>query len=543
MIPFPLHSGDLCPMLAMHAPDGMFTMSVNIVFGVIAAILVGGALVSLARRGDHRMAPVMGVMAAFVFAAQMVNFPIAAGTTGHLLGGTLAAILLGPGAGTVVMAVVILFQAMLGDGGITVLGANIFNMGIVGTCLAYYVYRAMLGRSDPRPARVVAAGFFAAWLAVVLASVFVSLQLAVSGTAAFDRALPAMVLVHMAIGVGEALITAGVLAFIIKTRPGLLYDRTAAAPRALGRGVIVLGLGASLVIGVGLSLLPTLWDYPDGLESVAIRKGFLFEECCRSPDGSLESLPAYPIGVRLENVRGAVTAVHRYANRGGGIEVGDVVGAVDGMPTPDLAAVASVLRFDEGARTFGLKEGQRISLVVNRGGRERRFSIAAASSPAAGTREPILALLPDYTVPGLKRHAQHQRGGGDRDHRRISHFLCCRSGVYAARTAGGRTIASRLHGRRRGQERMSARRTAHISRAAASLPGASGFTDQACLPAGVGGVRGDGSAEAFDADRCVRADFDPAAAGECPAVREVCAKVCSGVAVCGVGELSVAFLQ
>ena len=265
-------------LLAMHAPDGLFSLPVNIVFGVVVLALVGVACARLARRQDHRLVPLMGILAAFVFAGQMVNFPVAAGTTGHLLGGTLAAILLGPWAATVVMAAVILFQAFLGDGGITALGPNIFNMGIVGTGLAYFVYRAFVGQAFDRPVRVVAASFFAAWVAVPLASVFTSLQLAVSGTVSLSRALPAMVLTHMLIGVGEAVITAGVIAFVLKTRPDLLYGRTAAEGRPVGRLTLFLGLAVSLVIATGLSLLPRLWDYPDGLEFVGRELGFLAEE-------------------------------------------------------------------------------------------------------------------------------------------------------------------------------------------------------------------------------------------------------------------------
>jgi cobalt/nickel transport system permease protein len=396
----------------MHATDGLFSMPVNVLFGMIAALVVGVALLKLARRSDHRLAPVMGVMAAFVFAAQMVNFPIAAGTTGHLLGGTLAAILLGPWAGTVVMAVVVIFQAMLGDGGITVLGPNIFNMGIIGTCLAYYVYRAMVGGAGSQPGRVVAAGFFSAWLAVVLASVFVSLQLAVSGRATLERVLPAMVLTHMAIGVGEALITAGVLAFIVKTRPGLLYDWNSRQPHAAGRMVIVMGLGASLAIGVFLSLLPALWAFPDGLEFVGIQKGFLFEDCRKAENGAMEMLPAYPLGVKLAMAQGTVTAVHRYANQAGAVEEGDVLRAVNGVPTPDLAAVAAALRFDERAKTFGVKAGETINVVLDRTGQERQLSVRAASAPVAGARVPIIALLPDYAVPGIGGMLSTSLAGG-----------------------------------------------------------------------------------------------------------------------------------
>lgn len=272
-------------ILAMHARDGLFSMPVNLVFAGVVLLVLAAASAITGRRRDPRAVPLMGIMAAFIFAGQMVNFPIASGTTGHLLGGTLAAILLGPWAATLVMAAVIVFQALLGDGGVTVLGPNIFNMGVVGTCLAWLVYRAVVGSgrasqtgaAGAAPARIVAAAFFAAWLAVVLASVFVSLQLAVSGTVSLARALPAMVGVHMLIGVGEALITASIVAFVLKTRPELLHDAATAERRPLGRPVVIFGLVAALVVGLFLSLLPTLWNHPDGLEYVGVNLGFMRE--------------------------------------------------------------------------------------------------------------------------------------------------------------------------------------------------------------------------------------------------------------------------
>jgi cobalt/nickel transport system permease protein len=273
-------------LLAMHAPDGLYSLPVNIVFGLVVCALVTASCRTLSRRQDHRLVPLMGLLAAFVFAGQMVNFPIASGTTGHLLGGTLAAILVGPWAGTVIMAAVIVFQALLGDGGLTVLGPNIFNMGVVGTCLAYFIYRAFVGRAFEHPARVVAASFFAAWAAVPLASVFASLQLAVSGTASLSRALPAMVLTHMAIGIGEALITAGVVAFVLKTRPDLLYGRPDTESHPIDRRTLALGLVVSLFIATFLSLLPGFWDYPDGLEYVGLQQGFLVPEAHAAEDGA-----------------------------------------------------------------------------------------------------------------------------------------------------------------------------------------------------------------------------------------------------------------
>jgi cobalt/nickel transport system permease protein len=310
----------------MHAPDGLFSLPVNVVFAVVVFALVAASCRVLSRRQDHRLVPLMGLLAAFVFAGQMVNFPIASGTTGHLLGGTLAAILVGPWAGTVVMAAVIVFQALLGDGGLTVLGPNIFNMGIVGTCLAYFVYRAFVGRAFERPTRIVAASFFAAWVAVPLASVFVSLQLAVSGTASLSRVLPAMVLTHMAIGIGEALITAGVVAFVLKTRPELLYDRPGGAGERVGRLTLTFGLAGALVVATCLSLLPRLWDYPDGLEYVGLVQGFLAEEARAAGDGSLALLPDYTVpglsGIISTSVAGAIGTLVMFV---GAMQVGRVL--------------------------------------------------------------------------------------------------------------------------------------------------------------------------------------------------------------------------
>jgi cobalt/nickel transport system permease protein len=170
----------------------------------------------------------MGVMAAFIYAAQMFNFQVVGGTSGHLLGGVLAAVLLGPWAGTLVMACVIAVQALIfQDGGLVVMGANIFNMGVVGTVGGFYLYLALtrlLGGEDR--ARIPAAGI-AAWVSVVAGSACMAVELAVSGTSPLAVALPAMVGVHALIGIGEALITMGALAFISVTRSDLLRLRDA----------------------------------------------------------------------------------------------------------------------------------------------------------------------------------------------------------------------------------------------------------------------------------------------------------------------------
>jgi cobalt/nickel transport system permease protein len=163
----------------------------------------------------------------------MINFPIPGGTSGHLLGGTLAGILLGPWAGSLVMTVVFIVQAMLfQDGGLTVLGANIFNMGLIGTFLGYYLYRtirSLLGMNNWR-SMAIATGV-SAWAGVVVASLICAIELALSGTIPLAVALTSMLTWHILIGIGEAVITLVAVSFIWRTRPDLLFDRPRPARR------------------------------------------------------------------------------------------------------------------------------------------------------------------------------------------------------------------------------------------------------------------------------------------------------------------------
>ncbi len=167
----------------------------------------------------------MGVISAFVFAAQMVNFPVVGGTSGHLLGGILAAILVGPYVAAVVISVVLLVQCIIfQDGGLTALGANIFNMSIVGTMGGYLVYlgvRKISGKHGP----IMPATAIASWFSVVLASLFCSFELVLSEISPLNVVLPAMLSIHMLIGIGEAMITCFVVGFVIKVRPDLIYGK------------------------------------------------------------------------------------------------------------------------------------------------------------------------------------------------------------------------------------------------------------------------------------------------------------------------------
>ena len=216
----------------MHIPDGFLDPGVAAATGVVA----GGAVVVGLRRAeatfDERRAPLLGVTAAFVFAAQMLNFPVAGGTSGHFLGAALATVLLGPWLACLVLAVVLLVQAFLfADGGVSALGANLLNMGVVGA-LGAGLFLGVATRVLPRTRRAfLGAVAVASWLAVVAGSVACSFELAISGTVPLGTVLPAMVGVHALIGVGEAVVTVAAVSAVLAARP----DLVAAAPPELAR--------------------------------------------------------------------------------------------------------------------------------------------------------------------------------------------------------------------------------------------------------------------------------------------------------------------
>jgi cobalt/nickel transport system permease protein len=212
----------------LHAPDGFVSIPVGIAMWVVTIAVLAYAVKRTNASLDERAAPLLGVMAAFIFAAQMFNFPVAGGTSGHLLGGVLAAVLLGPWAGTLVMTAVVVVQALVyQDGGLVVLGANVFNMGVLGTLGGYWLYRAIAAAlGGEGRGRLPAAGI-AAWVAVIAGATSMSLQLAASGVSPLGIALPAMVGTHVLIGIGEALITVAALGFIAATRADLFTLRDA----------------------------------------------------------------------------------------------------------------------------------------------------------------------------------------------------------------------------------------------------------------------------------------------------------------------------
>ena len=222
----------------MHIPDGFVSAQINTVT-FIAAAGVGSVAVANAKKTlKDKQIPLLGITAAFVFAAQMLNFPVAGGTSGHFLGALLTALLLGPLNGFLVMCIVLITQCLLfADGGITALGTNIFNMGIVAGLGGYYLYRFFIfllpflfsrkhkgknGNYTGKNRWMLPSVAIASWLSVVAASAVCSLELAVSGTSPIAVVFPAMVGVHSLIGIGEAVITVGVVSVVFSARPEII---------------------------------------------------------------------------------------------------------------------------------------------------------------------------------------------------------------------------------------------------------------------------------------------------------------------------------
>ncbi len=253
----------------MHIPDGFVSVPVA---GATGLASVAALFIAFERSQEAfgiRRAPILGLTTAFIFAAQMINFPVAGGTSGHLLGGTLAAIVLGsPWAGTLCIATVLIIQAVLfADGGITALGANIFNMAVVGVWVGWILTQTLQRLLGGFKGRLPLAAGIAAGVSVVVAAIACAIELALSGTAPVAIVLPAMTGVHILIGIGEGIITGGVLTYLATARPDLLPGE-----QQEFRGWSVPIVTIFLIAGV-LSLFASAW--PDGLEKVAENTGFI----------------------------------------------------------------------------------------------------------------------------------------------------------------------------------------------------------------------------------------------------------------------------
>ncbi|MEV6509513.1 energy-coupling factor ABC transporter permease [Streptomyces sp. NPDC051642] len=281
----------------MHVPDGFIDAPVSAATGVVAAAAIAVSLRGARRELDERTAPLAGLVAAFIFAVQMLNFPVAAGTSGHLLGGALAAILVGPYTGVLCVSVVLLMQGILfADGGLTALGVNITDMAITTTVVAYAVFRGLV-KVLPRTRRsITAASFTAALLSVPAAALVFTLLYALGGTTdvSLGKVATAMIGVHVLIGVGEAAITALTVGAVIAVRPDLVHGargleqrlklrvngelvdaptqlEPVAAPRTSRRRLWIGGLVTSLLLAGFVSFYAS--SNPDGLEKVAADQG------------------------------------------------------------------------------------------------------------------------------------------------------------------------------------------------------------------------------------------------------------------------------
>ena len=261
----------------MHIPDGFLSVTVSVLLWIASIVAIAYALKRVNQELGERQVPLMGVLAAAIFAGQMLNFTVAGGTSGHLMGAALATILLGPWAAVLVMTTVVGVQALIfQDGGLLALGANIFNMGVVGVAVSYFVYRTVYRLTGGQRWGIFAGGALAAWTSIVVAALGTGLELAVSGTSPANLAIPAMGGMHALIGIGEGLITLSALAFIYATRPDLFASGR--EQPAGGKLLWVAGLLIALALAVASPLASA---HPDGLEWVAEQKGFL--DAARGP--------------------------------------------------------------------------------------------------------------------------------------------------------------------------------------------------------------------------------------------------------------------
>ncbi|GAA3127674.1 energy-coupling factor ABC transporter permease [Nonomuraea salmonea] len=335
---------------AVHVPDGFFNAVTSVSAGVVAAAGVAVCLRGARRELDDRTAPMAGLVAAFIFAVQMLNFPVAAGTSGHLMGGALAAILVGPYTGVLCMAVVLLVQGVFfADGGLTALGVNVTIMGLVTVLVGWGVFRLVAGLTR---GKVVVAAFLGALISVPAAALVFTLLFAIGGTAPIEVGAVAAAMggVHVLIGVGEAVITALTVGAVLAVRPDLVYgarglskplvlrgaegettagETTAGEPQpvAAGRGAfkpfLLGGVGVTLVLAGVVSFFAS--GDPDGLEAVAENKGFgdqaadhLFGTWALADYGDVGGIPVGVAGIIGVGLVLLIAGAVGYAARGRG---------------------------------------------------------------------------------------------------------------------------------------------------------------------------------------------------------------------------------
>ncbi|MFP5331434.1 MAG: energy-coupling factor ABC transporter permease [Acidimicrobiia bacterium] len=267
----------------VHIPEGFINLPTSVGAAAVAGGSVWASMKAASTELKDRLVPFAGLTAAFVFALQMLNFPVAAGTTGHLLGGALAAVLLGPWLGIVAVTVVVVIQALLfADGGLVAMGLNVFNMAVITAISGWYVFRGVV-KILPRRIGVLVASLAAGWVSVVVSSIGFSIQYAIGGVGGVDPGLvfSSMVGVHALIGIGEGLITAAAVGAVLAARPDLVTGArgitevetvsTSLSKRAVGGFV---GVGLAAAVALVMFVAPIAAAGPDGLERVAQETGF-----------------------------------------------------------------------------------------------------------------------------------------------------------------------------------------------------------------------------------------------------------------------------
>lgn len=304
----------------MHIPDGFVDVPTAVVTGAVSLGAVAWAVRTTSKELGERTIPLLGVTAAFIFAAQMLNFPVAAGTSGHFLGAVLAAALLGPWIGALALTIVVAVQALaMADGGITALGANVLNMAVIGVLVGYGIFR-LFKRILPRNlVGYLVSLAIGSWASIVAAAAACAVELAVSGTIPLRNALPAMVSVHMVIGLGEALIAVAVTSAVLAARPDLVstYDlplatlaraESPSTRRKVRFWSFVVGMFV-IALALAVFISPFASSAPDGLESVAIQHG-AETAAAETPVWRFSPLPDYQLpGIESEAVSTALAGL------------------------------------------------------------------------------------------------------------------------------------------------------------------------------------------------------------------------------------------
>lgn len=255
----------------MHIPDGFLSVTVAGILWLVSLVFIIIALRRVGKEIDESRLPLVGVLAAAIFAGQMLNFSVAGGTSGHLLGAALAVLLVGPWPAVLVLTSVVVVQALVfQDGGVLTLGANLFNMAIVGVAVAYFVSNLLSGWLGKKRWAVLLTAFAAGWCSIFIASLAAALELAVSGTSPANIAIPAMGGIHALIGVGEGLITLGAVSLLMASKPQMLDQNKQGK---VGSSLVwIAGLVFSVLL---LVISPLASSKPDGLEWVAENLDFL----------------------------------------------------------------------------------------------------------------------------------------------------------------------------------------------------------------------------------------------------------------------------